>query len=232
MNLIRIAATTCLVLAVALPADTSAQSWRDSLKTQLVGVIAPTSSSLDRLRITRPGTLLEVQRDGISGSPGADGTILTTRLREGRIEQARGLVASLANKNSNRDFRLGEKVYVLDVDVNDNNIRFLLLTLETNQITVAGSTRQTRYKAMLEIDFPKDSLKTYEFGRVMELVTTVLRPEGMQEEPKTIEIGQTIAEVEAVMGKPESILKVATKTIYVYKSIKVTFVEGKVTDIQ
>jgi hypothetical protein len=52
-------------------------------------------------------------------------------------------------------------------------------------------------------------------------------------EPATVSVGNTIAEVEASMGKPKDIAKAATKTIYIYANgVKVIFVNGKVSDIQ
>lgn len=229
-HLLRLVVPACAL--VLLPSNGNAQDWRDSLRTQLAEVFKPASATSDRLRVTRPGTVLEVKVDGISASPGADATFLTTHHRNGQIEQARGLAAALADKKTNRDLTIGERVYVLAIDVNNSDVKMQLLTLATNPITVNGSTRQTRYKAMVQFDFPRDSLRTMGFERVRDHVASVLRAEGTVEEPKTIELGQTMEQVEAVMGRPESILKVGTKTIYVYKAIKVTFVDGKVTDIQ
>jgi hypothetical protein len=51
-------------------------------------------------------------------------------------------------------------------------------------------------------------------------------------ETKSIEVGQTKAQVEAILGKPEKTVKVGTKEIYTYKDLKVTFVNGKMTDAQ
>jgi hypothetical protein len=51
--------------------------------------------------------------------------------------------------------------------------------------------------------------------------------------PKTLKIGQTKDEVVANFGQPERVVKVGTKEIYYYKDLgKVTFVSGKVTDVQ
>lgn len=51
-------------------------------------------------------------------------------------------------------------------------------------------------------------------------------------ETKSIEVGQTKAQVEAILGKPEKSVKIGTKEIYTYKDLKVTFVNGKMTDAQ
>jgi hypothetical protein len=50
--------------------------------------------------------------------------------------------------------------------------------------------------------------------------------------PAEISVGQTPAQVVATLGEPARKAKVGTKDIYFYKDMKVTFVNGKVTDIQ
>jgi len=50
--------------------------------------------------------------------------------------------------------------------------------------------------------------------------------------PKQIALGQTKEQVVGNFGQPTRIAKVGTKEIYYYPDIKVTFVSGKVTDIQ
>jgi len=51
-------------------------------------------------------------------------------------------------------------------------------------------------------------------------------------EPAQIEKGQTPDQVKAAIGTPEKIINLGAKQIYVYKDIKVTFVNGKVSDVQ
>jgi hypothetical protein len=50
--------------------------------------------------------------------------------------------------------------------------------------------------------------------------------------PAEVSLGQTPAQVVATLGEPAKKAKVGTKDIYFYKDMKVTFVNGKVTDIQ
>ena len=51
-------------------------------------------------------------------------------------------------------------------------------------------------------------------------------------DPVEVSEGQTIEQVVAAMGQPQKKAKVGTKEIYYYKDIKVTFVNGKVKDVQ
>jgi uncharacterized protein YcfJ len=47
-----------------------------------------------------------------------------------------------------------------------------------------------------------------------------------------VALGQSVEEVIAILGQPSSIGELTSKKIYFYPNMKVTFVEGKVTDIQ
>lgn len=53
-----------------------------------------------------------------------------------------------------------------------------------------------------------------------------------QADPQTIEVGMTPDQVTAAMGNPDKIVKLTSKQIYIYKDMKVTFVNGKVSDVQ
>ena len=50
--------------------------------------------------------------------------------------------------------------------------------------------------------------------------------------PKIIALGQTKDEVATILGQPDKIANLGTKEIDYYPDMKVTFVKGKVTDIQ
>jgi hypothetical protein len=53
-----------------------------------------------------------------------------------------------------------------------------------------------------------------------------------QSEPQTIEKGMTPDEVQNALGKPDKIVNLGTKQLYIYKDMKITFVNGKVSDVQ
>jgi hypothetical protein len=56
--------------------------------------------------------------------------------------------------------------------------------------------------------------------------------QGPPPEPQQIEKGQTPDQVKAAIGVPDKIVNLGAKQIYVYKDIKVTFINGKVSDVQ
>ncbi len=51
-------------------------------------------------------------------------------------------------------------------------------------------------------------------------------------EPQQIEKGQTPDQVRAVLGQPDKIVNFGSKQILIYKDLKVTFLNGKVSDVQ
>ena len=50
--------------------------------------------------------------------------------------------------------------------------------------------------------------------------------------PAEISVGQTIDQVTAALGQPKDIVNLGAKKIYIYKDMKITFKDGKVTDVQ
>jgi len=57
-------------------------------------------------------------------------------------------------------------------------------------------------------------------------------PDAPAAPPPTVSLGMTFDQVVGIMGQPKSIADVGTKKIYTYNGIKITFVDGKVSDIQ
>ena len=51
-------------------------------------------------------------------------------------------------------------------------------------------------------------------------------------QPASIDKGMTPDQVQAALGNPDKIVNLGTKQIYVYKDLKVTFLNGKVSDVQ
>ncbi len=58
------------------------------------------------------------------------------------------------------------------------------------------------------------------------------QPAAPAQPPPTIALGQTTDEVTGLFGQPEKIVNLGAKQIYYYKDMKVTFVKGKVSDVQ
>jgi hypothetical protein len=57
-------------------------------------------------------------------------------------------------------------------------------------------------------------------------------PPPVDQPPASIDVGQTIDQVVAALGQPQRTAKVGAKQIYFYKDLKVTFTNGKVSDVE
>jgi hypothetical protein len=53
-----------------------------------------------------------------------------------------------------------------------------------------------------------------------------------QAEPAEIKLGMAMGEVESALGKPDKKVNLGSKQIYYYKDMKITFKDGKVSDVQ
>jgi len=57
-------------------------------------------------------------------------------------------------------------------------------------------------------------------------------PQQPPAEPQTVQLGMTTDQVQATLGKPDKAFNLGAKQIYVYKDVKVTFMNNKVSDVQ
>jgi hypothetical protein len=220
-------------LVVLQAESVEAQDWKDHLDRVVTAVIAPTRASGDGDRIIQYGTPLVVEKEGLSAGPSSDHVMLMNHVNDGQVRQARGFLANMTNKKNNRDYRVGERVYMTKLDVKNNEIVMFLLSSETSPIVVKGNTQQTRYKAAVRFDFPDGYLAAADSAAVLSSINAVLRVTGGDaDQPPTIKLGQTTTEVEAALGKPSKVLDLGAKVIWVYDAIKVTFTDGKVSDVQ
>jgi hypothetical protein len=154
-----------------------------------------------------------------------------------------------------RNFVTGEKFWVTKIDVRDSGVVLNFFT----DATPAGD-QGVRYKGSLTIPFGALMPTPEEVLKVVAEVITVAPPEDKdakrdQQQPAVapvpvpteappaatepsppptvkISLGQTPEQVVAVLGSPLRTAKVGTKDIYFYQDVKVTFVDGKLTDIQ
>lgn len=156
-------------------------------------------------------------------------------------------------------FQVGDKVYPSKIEVNPNKdiVSVAIVACDTCNKT----DPPTYNKAQVVFQFPRGSLAKASAGDVEDTIGQLLsisedaqpdqggqaaQPAGQdqqgaqqaaqqaepQAEPQTIEKGQTIDQVQAALGKPEKIVNLGAKKLYIYKDLKVTFVNGKVEDVQ
>jgi hypothetical protein len=129
------------------------------------------------------------------------------------------------------------------------------VTVECGACNGVGQT--SAYKAAVSFQFAKGSLANASVPDIEDTIAKVFtidtstaeaqpaqpaaqpeqpaaaqQPAAQPPAPAQIQLGQTIDEVVAALGQPEKIVDLGTKKIYVYKDLKITFTNGKVSDVQ
>lgn len=157
-------------------------------------------------------------------------------------------------------FQAGDKVYPSSIQVNlaKDNVAMGIVACDSCNKT----DPPTYNKAQVIFQFPKGSLAKANASEVEDTIGQLLaisddsqdqgqgdqggqdqqggnnqgggqaQQQGPPPEPQQIEKGQTPDQVKASLGPPEKIVNLGAKQIYVYKDLKVTFVNGKVSDVQ
>lgn len=224
----------CLsMIAIGLVTNASAGD-RSALEEGLKGKYVLTKTGIDRVRITQAGTVLVIQKEGISGDLASDMTFLNNKVRDGQVAQAGGFGAAMQDKKTSRDLKVGDKVYLFKLEAKDDQVRYFIITCDTYDVNVHGSTRQTRYKALLSFELGKEFLQTADADAVKKAVDAVIVPEAevAAASTKSVELGQSPAQVETILGRPDKIINLGAKKVYVYKDMKIVFVDEKVSDVQ
>jgi len=191
------------------------------------------ASRWDRNNVTEPGTIFVMQKEGLVAGPADDVGIPEASVKDGVPKQKGGL-GGLLRKTTTRTLNKGERVYLIGIDVQDDLVKMTMLTCDMSAVQAEGSTKQTRYRGAALFEFGKPTLSAMDLETAKKAIEVVLLPEdkATATSTKTIALGMTMVEVEAILGKPENIINLGSKVTYVYKNMKIIFVDGKVADVQ
>lgn len=150
-------------------------------------------------------------------------------------------------------FQVGTKVYPSRITVSLPKDQVTIAIVACDSCNNVSPT--TFYKADVVFQFAKGVLPTTSPSQVEDTIAALLAMDdsggdqgGEQQggnqgggqaqqqatppEPQQIEKGQTPDQVKAALGSPDKIVNLGSKQIYVYKDLKVTFLNGKVSDVQ
>lgn len=231
-HVLRIVAMIAVLLS--LPIYSRANDEKNALKETLEAKYGLTKVSWDKVRVTDPGPVYVVKAEGINADRATDLTTLVNKVVDGHIEQPKGFGASLFSKQTTKQLNPGDRLYLTKIDVKDNGILLWFISTETSQYENKGSTKQTRYRAVLRFELPKTEMEASEVDSIKKTIDPIvqLETEAQAANTKTVELGQTPDQVKSVVGAPDKIIKLGPKEIFVYKDMKVVFMDGKVSDVE
>ena len=224
----------CFFLPVVTKAD-DAVNRRNALLAGLTNHYAITECNWFG-KAEKSGTILSVVQEGIKVDPiktdllvGWTKPVRPTIIEGGKIIKAGGGDALFGQ--GGRPLKTGDKLYVYDIKVKDDNVLFLVATLDTIDIQVKGRSEAVAQAAT--VSFQMDTTST---NITPESVVAAVKPwlttDKEAVSANTVSLGQTTAEVEQILGQPNKIASLGTKTVYYFKDMKVIFIDEKVTDVQ
>lgn len=250
MNPIKRFALALLFVVLVLHGFASAQEPQAaSLEDQLLAHYQLVKLGPDGKAVIEPGTVLKVVIDTQVDSYGDYALVVAPNISlcpykfvNGKLKNA-AMFCALKNLIGVPDdawhrLELGERVYPSQIEVAQDKDRVTMRFVECDSCN--GVAEPSTFKAEIAFQFAKGSLRTASVQQVMDTISEVLAfdedADTAQNQampaPPTIELGQSIEQVVAALGQPEKIVNLAEKRIYVYKDLKVTFLNGKVSDVQ
>jgi len=197
------------------------------------------------------GTVLAIQKAGILAVSKSSAAICPSRYQDGDLHTPSAVCLAMV-KMSSHWFRVGDKVYPSKIDFNPNKdkISFRIVACDSCNQTDPPSYA----KSEVIFQFPKGSLEKTSVSQIEDTIGQVLMIDNSPPEPQqaqnaqapspqapaqqpqqkagVVELGQTPEQVQAILGQPERMANLGSKQIYFYKDMKVTFLNGKVTDVQ
>ena len=255
----RIALTLAMLFAALTPWSAAhAQGAPDppletKLKTQYKLVKLGTDST--GIRVIDAGTVLVVHGKSLFGTPPGNVITCPANFQDGNLHPPGGFCTAMV-KDVGRYFDDGEKVYPSRIAVDLKKEKVTITVIECDSCN--GVTQASYYKSAVSFTFPKGYLEGADAGQVSDVISQVLtidsgKGDAQQPDatppaaaapdqapaatapppPPPIQIGQTIEQVQANTNNGLVLAAdLGDKKIYQYNGLKITFVKGKVTDVQ
>lgn len=192
--------------------------------------------------IPRPenGSAVIVQRSGISSVPEADTSFLDvcpSVFRGGEIHPTPGAFCSDLADHSQKLLDVSDRAYVTALQVNTQADKISFYLARCVPCTPAKSL--VYYRSLVVFEFPKGYLSKADPDEIVKAADQVLTPEAepSTEESKgaavaTVRKGQSPEQVVAALGKPDAIVDLETRLVYLYRAFKLVFTERQLTDVQ
>lgn len=209
-----------------------------------------------RYRVTKPGffgdfkeigSVLVLQKEGLRANRPTK--IFTPNIIRGRqVESAGGGDLPLGG-NIEQNLKIGDRFHLYGVRSGEDYVELEIFTIKTFVVTGSGTRGPTPLQASIRFRY-EGGLAAVTSGRIMDDIREWFRVEGEAGidgqagpavEPgtvgetgatRTIRSGQSPEEVVSILGAPGKIFILGAKTIFVYRDIKVIFVDGKVADAE
>lgn len=239
----RISLALCLLSTIFLT-GTSSAATRDEIKSAIEA----------RYRITTVGFLgnfqeigsvLTVRREGLGANRPSKS--FKPNIIENREITAIGGGNLPLGGNLDGKLGVGDRLHLYAVRIGDDFVELDLFTVKTFVLSGSGTRGPTPLQASTRFRY-QGGLHGVTVKQVLDDMESWLRadaqtrqdlwsgpiqeakPQGNPGKTLIIQLGQTTEEVVAILGEPGKKVLLGAKSVFVYRDVKVVFVEGKVAD--
>jgi len=228
-----------------------------SLEQQLETIYKLTQLSPSSAVVTK-GTVLHVSGDKLLvGTPIAKPAMCSTTVTDGKptppVASCLAPLRLSLQRHESTYFAANQAVDVVAISVD--------VPHEAIEFTLVDDGAAPKYHTKVRFTFAQGYLEGSDAGQLADVVSTVLTvggaatpalapapapvtgptlvtptvpaaPAQHSANPGTVSVGMTKAQVLAILGKPASVQVKQAATVYVYANVEVTFVNGKVSEVQ
>ena len=180
-------------------------------------------------QVKQIGTVLVLQKEGIRADvPNA--LLKPTVIKNREIERAGG---GGVVGGSGHNLKVGDRLHLYKIKVEKDYVLLLVGTADTYDTVEHGSTVSEPYEAAVGFQYDA-GLTSVTAEEIMKDISAWFQTEkeAATASTKTVHLGQTPDEVTGILGVPTKKIDLGAKIVFVYKDIKVIFVDGKVADVQ
>jgi hypothetical protein len=211
--------------------------------------------------VVEAGTVLAVQKAGVLSVPSTTMSTCSAKFQDNKLHPSVGFCAAMF-KNISSYLQTGSKVYPLKIDVNLEKEKISFEVVACDSCNGSDSSTSMKGGVVFQfpkgyLETASAGVVEDTIGQVFSISGDGQNgdqsggqnqgeqqaqggPQGaqpatqqqQQAEPQTIQLGQSTDQVLAVLNKPEKIVNLGAKQIFVYRDLKVTFLDGKVSDVQ
>ena len=207
--------------------------------------------------VVAPGQVLVLQKSGVLGVPYNNMVFCPSHYQDGTLKPP-NTMCKLSVQKVSKYINSGEKVYVTKIEIQPKDEKVIFSIVECDTCNNVQSASQM--KSQIVFHYPKGYLEGgADAGQVGDIVSQVLTADAggdqqqaagadqgaaQQQEaaapaaaapaapPASVQMGMTPDQVVGILGQPDKIVNLGAKQLYIYKDLKVTFLNGKVTDAQ
>lgn len=258
----RVCLSASIVLAstIFIPSAVASDKASTGVVEALEKKYVVTQTTSDAAQITKDGTTMSMKCAGVYSVPSSLMMKPDNKVVDGKVQAPGTLVRFSLVKMGAHVLQTGDKVYITKIEgkseMTGDLIKLTLMTVDA--LDVSGSDAKKKYDAYVSFKFKKGYLDETPPEQVEQTIESVLAPEeapapapaAAQPQahaapppaapapaapagpPPTISMGESSTEVLQAMGMPLQMIDLGKKKTYVYKNMKIVFLNDKVSDVQ